>query len=423
MTLFSPLALIGLVALGLPLLIHLLRRPERQVIEFAALRWLREQPLPRREWRWHERVLLLLRLALIAAAVLLLAQPAWRHAEAPVPGWVVVAPGMNLAAVRVVIEASSRTAPTTASSPIAPAIDSPVAAWRWLAPGFPVIGSQPPADAASAPASLIRQLDAELPDGTPLTLVVPAEMAGLDAERLRLHRPVNWRIVPAVSSSSSASRPAGLSGASRLRVAIRADAQGRAERAVANALLAAWQADTSSGWTLVADEAPVADLAAPVPVDTDLLFWLGGSEPGAAAGAWVAGGGTALLTRRGCPDATPVLRDAVGEPLLSMQPRGRGRLLCLPTALTPSATPAVRDADFPRRLFDALTAGTDRPVPERAFASAVEPSLVDGSALAGANLRPLDPVWALMVAALFAAERWWATRRRRSTEARRAPPS
>jgi hypothetical protein len=76
MTFLNPWAWIGLAALALPILIHLIGRGRPTVIPFPTLRFLtatREQPVRRR--RLQDIPLLLLRLAVFAVAVAALAQP------------------------------------------------------------------------------------------------------------------------------------------------------------------------------------------------------------------------------------------------------------------------------------------------------------------------------------------------------------
>ena len=58
--LLLPGALVSLVALLLPLLIHLARRNQQQPLDFAALRWLNRKPKPRRRLRVDDIPLLLL---------------------------------------------------------------------------------------------------------------------------------------------------------------------------------------------------------------------------------------------------------------------------------------------------------------------------------------------------------------------------
>ncbi len=82
LSLLFPLGLAALAAWLLPLLIHLARRQESRLTEFAALRWLRAQPRPRQRIRVDEWPLLLLRLLLLALLALLLAGLAWRDEDA-----------------------------------------------------------------------------------------------------------------------------------------------------------------------------------------------------------------------------------------------------------------------------------------------------------------------------------------------------
>ena len=72
MSFLLPAGLFGLLALALPLLIHLIRRPPSETVAFAALRWLGDVVRPQRQWRLRQWLLLLLRLLLITALALLL---------------------------------------------------------------------------------------------------------------------------------------------------------------------------------------------------------------------------------------------------------------------------------------------------------------------------------------------------------------
>ena len=56
-----PAGFAALATLLLPLLIHLARRDQQAPLDFAALRWLRNDPRPRRRLRFDERLLLVLR--------------------------------------------------------------------------------------------------------------------------------------------------------------------------------------------------------------------------------------------------------------------------------------------------------------------------------------------------------------------------
>src|SRR6187431_2425991 len=76
MVLLWPAGLLALVALAVPLLLHLRRATEARRVEFAALRWLSPRQRPRRRLRVREWLLLLLRLLLAALVALLFAGPA-----------------------------------------------------------------------------------------------------------------------------------------------------------------------------------------------------------------------------------------------------------------------------------------------------------------------------------------------------------
>jgi hypothetical protein len=72
----NPWAWLGLAALALPVIIHLLGRGHARVQPFPTLRFLEASPLlPTRRTRVHDLVLLLVRLGILAAAVAALAQP------------------------------------------------------------------------------------------------------------------------------------------------------------------------------------------------------------------------------------------------------------------------------------------------------------------------------------------------------------
>ena len=373
----APLGLVALIALALPIAIHLIRRAEEREVQFAALRWLSERAGPAKRWRLHEPVLLALRLLLLAAIALLLALPFWRGgAEAQMP-WVAVAPGVDAMTARA-------------------AVNAPGAQWHWLAPGFPRIE-----DTIVRPdvplASLVRELDAELPGTTSLTVVVPRETGGLDGERLRLGRAVDWRIVDGRSAGSAESRAG-----APLRIALRGSAGDVAdERHVVEALTPAWRA---AGKRIFVEP---ATLDAPIAPGTDWLFWLGGGST-ETIDAWIEAGGIAFVTRHPDPEGAVLMTDENGAALLRERALGRGRMLTTPVALTTTSMPALLAPDFPERLRKLMS--VDATPPDRALASTVAPGRRDMPA-PGSTL-PLDGGLALVAALLFLAERLWATRRR-----------
>lgn len=384
--LLAPLGLAALAALALPLLIHLVRRIELRVTPFAALRWISERARPRRRIRVERPWLLLLRLALLASLAVLLARPVMTEITAPTQPWVVVAPGVNRATAH---------AATTGSG----------AQWRWLAPGFPTLENAP-SSATTPIASLLRQLDADLPAAAALTVVVPDQLTGLDGERLHLAHAIDWRIVPGrmgVGETARSDVPT--------RFAVRYTPATEPALAFLRAAVAAWNAREPGRYEL--DAQPVT---APIADDTRWLAWLAPQLP-APASAWIEWGGVALVTNHPAPDAQPLWRDATGDVIARQQTAGRGRVLAMPGELTPAALPILLDADFPDRLRVALQGSP--PAPTRADADAVRPQHDISRATSPANARdtarPLDPWLVLLIALLFLIERIVATRSRMET--------
>ncbi|MEW6322030.1 MAG: BatA domain-containing protein [Acidobacteriota bacterium] len=79
MAFLSPLFLLGLAALAVPVLIHLIQRERKRVVEFPSLMFLRRIPYQSvRRRRIHHWALLLLRLAVLALVVTAFARPFFR---------------------------------------------------------------------------------------------------------------------------------------------------------------------------------------------------------------------------------------------------------------------------------------------------------------------------------------------------------
>lgn len=376
--LLLPMALAALLALAIPVVIHISRRTESRVIDFAALRWLTPSPRPRRRPRIDERRLLLLRLLLLTALALWLARPVLWGVEDARPV-IAVAPGVDPAPV---IEAAPRDARLV-----------------WLAPGFPRLRDAAP-EATADTVSLIRQLDAELSPDAPLDVVVPPVLEDADAERPRLTRPVNWR----VSDQAVGAEPPMPAAAPALT--IRHSAEARDGVRYIRAAATAWGSP---------DAEPRLDLAAidqPLPPEIRHLVWLAAGPLPETVADWIEDGGIALLSHDARLDLdappVPVWSDAGGRPLAAAGAYGRGRVVQFTRPLEPAAMPQLLDADFP----DALERLLVPPAPPTRVAAAEHAPLVGARAYA---LPPLDirPWLALLIALLFAAERWLATSARR----------
>lgn len=402
LSLMLPLALAALASLVLPVLVHLARRSEQRVVVFAALRWLQARPQPRRKHRLDEIPLLLLRLLLLAALALLLAEPVLFGRPDRTPR-VLVAPGVDVASLRRASGLSD-------------------ARWQRLAPGFPTIGqagSDAPARALSGQdptslSSLLREFDATLPAGTPLTVLVPPVITGADAERPVLSRAVDWRIVPdAVPTAIEADAPDAPPAIPTLMVRYAPEHPDGLE--YLRAAGAAWQvvqgaADPSD------PVAPVNVATASTPLDGSRLVWLVPGPLPDAVRRWVAAGGDALLAAgtvaAELEGATVIWRDSTGALARGIR-LGRGRLMRLERELTPAGMPVLLEPDFPHHLAR-LFAKTPPP-PAYVGANAHAPRV--GATPTQDAPRPLAPLLAGLIALLFVLERWMANGPRRRTVA------
>ena len=379
--LLLPAALAALATLLLPLLIHLARRSEQRPTDFAALRWLRQKPKPRHRLRFDELPLLILRLLLLAMLALWLARPVLFGSASEKP-WVAVMPGVDAAQARAVV-------------------DDKNARLHWLAPSFPALDQPPPAAASLPFASLLRQLDSELPAAAKLSIVVPEQLQGADAQRPRLSRAVEWKVL---SGAMPARKPAATNTpALTVRYAQDREAGLRYLRAAA----AAWQ---PAATTPALDAAPIQQA---LPAQARNLVWLAPGPLPAAVGEWIRQGGTALLateTEYEFPATRTVYwRDEVGAPLVEGTVLGRGRVLRFTRTFSPAAMPQLLEPEFPRNLSNLFA--TPAPAPARVAARDYAP--MTGGASYAQPPRDLQPWLALLIAAILLTERWLATRRSR----------
>jgi len=380
LSLLLPAALAALASLLLPLLLHLARRDSVRPLDFAALRWLRARPRPRRRLRFDEWPLLLLRLLLLALLALWLARPVL-HGAPDLRPMVVVMPGVPASAL--------------------PAQKLPENAHRhWLAQGLPALDAPPPATPQPI-ASLLRELDADLPAGVPLVVLATARFDGADGRVPQLSREMDWRVIDSVPA---ASKPADEPPPPTLY--LHADAGHAAALRPLRAAAHAWQGKV---FDLGAGAAP--------PDTTAIAGWLSSTSMPGALRDWVARGGRVLLAHDAPlpPDIalTPAMRDASGAPLLESGSLGRGRLLRFRQPLRPADMPLLLEAEFPQRLREALAPAMQPPA--RAVARAFAPTT--GARAQPTAPRDLQPWLAVLIALLFAIERWLATARRRGASA------
>lgn len=396
--LFQPMGLLALLALAVPLVLHLARRSEHHAIDFAALRWLAVRARPRRRVRVVERGLLALRSLLIGLLALLLAEPMHVGSERG-PAWTVIAPGVD-----------------PASIPGRRFEDG--AEWRWLAPGFPDLESAPPVGGTRV-ASLLRELDASLPLATALTVWVPREVSGLDGARIQLQRKVEWRIAPGRAPLTLApSVPP-------MAFAVRHGADRNEALRYLRAAAQAWSVSTVSrdSGTPTLTKAPtiaastdVADSAS-VPLSrAATLVWLRAGALPSRVREWVSGGGTLLIEPR-TPWAVAawksaiVWRDEAGRPLARAMRVGRGRVVRLEVPLAAAHLPTVLDGEFAPALRHMLHPRDLRF--DRALASEVAPdvrALQGKRPPASTGTDGTLALWlALLIAMLFVLERVVAT--------------
>lgn len=409
LALLLPAGLAALAAVLLPPLIHLARRSEQRPTVFAALQWLRRKPKPRHRIRFDEWPLLLVRLLLLVLLALLLARPVLHGAHEDAP-WIVVAPGVAL--------------------PLDRASFGPAGArWHRLEPGFPALDdaatpSALPRGRASV-TSLLRELDATLPPGVALTVLVPTELDGVDGERPRLSRRVEWRVMPAMVNSEVGPRianpsrgDAGSSNAALVaskapHVSVRYAPGRESALPYLRAAFAAWSPGRPGESTQRPPaQSDIAPAAAPLPASARHLIWLAPGALPPAVCEWVRSGGTALLDAQATPCATAptvaVWRDPSGLPLVEAATHGHGRILQLTRELTPRSMPVLLEGAFPthlRALFESAAAP-----PARVPASMHAP--LTGGARYEQPPRELAPWLIVLVALVFVVERTMATGRR-----------
>src|SRR5436853_5556162 len=79
MSFLAPVFLVGLAAIAIPVLVHLIQREKKRVVEFPSLMFLRRIPYQSvRRRRLRDVALLMMRLAALALIVLAFARPFFR---------------------------------------------------------------------------------------------------------------------------------------------------------------------------------------------------------------------------------------------------------------------------------------------------------------------------------------------------------
>ena len=265
-------------------------------------------------------------------------------------------------------------------------------------------------------ASLLRELDAVLPAKTPVTVFVPEDLDGADAARPRLARSVDWRVMLGRSPGAA------VVARQRVPTLVIRHAEGReSQLSYLRAAATAWWVVDSPARASASDAsapspAGVVDIAPvqqPLPAHSTWLAWLAPGALPPQVRAWVDQGGIALLDNEvEIPEAGKAValwRDAEGVVLARGVAIGRGRALLLARPLAPNDWPGLLDGQFAtdlRLLFEG-----DPPPPRRVHAAAYKP--LAGGATFPETPRPLQPWLVVVVALLFALERWFASDSRR----------
>jgi hypothetical protein len=381
--LLAPAALATLLAIALPLLIHLSRRSEQRITDFAALRWLSTNLRPRRKIVFQEILLLLLRLVLFILLALFLAKPVSKL-RASSSHWVMVIPGADISMMK-----KSFTEKNTQ--------------WHWLTPGFPEYKNKP--DTTKIPvASLLRELDAQLPANTRVTIFTPEALSGLDGDRIRLSRKVDWQVtsgnMPAVDMTEAITP---------IHLAIRHNENHADALIYFRAAFSAWQSTTSDAKNNPLDEASTSTT---LNKKTNALIWLAGGELPNDIRDWVAQGGALIVTKdcifKEAASSVVAWRNQQGQALARTSVLGRGHIVQWQQALSPSTMPALLEPTFPEQLKQLLRPTTV--ITTRALANSQTP-------LVGAKPWPEMPQslqpWIIIITLLFMLERWLANSSRR----------
>ena len=175
-------------------------------------------------------------------------------------------------------------------------------------------------------------------------------------------------------------------------------------RRVLRAVARAWRADDAEAFAIARDVTSVRTDA--------LAAWWGEGAPSSHLLAHAAGGVLLLgaaSARDPDLDWEPVWRGADGETLAERAACAPATCLRFVQALDPARLPAVLDPAFPARLRALV-----QPPPAPARIAAADFAPAEGGAAYPPTPRDLRPWWAVLIALLFALERWMAASPRRN---------
>jgi len=369
-----PAALIALIGVVVPLIIHLLDRGSARQLDFAPLHLLEDLPRASlRRLRLRERLLWLLRSLLVAIAAILLASPALRPAPLAAQAWLLVQPGLEEAVDASVASLSQRWG-----------IDPGAIDVRWLEPGF--APSSIPAQARERGDfwGVLLAADTRLSPGARLAVIANPRAADLGPVRPRLSRPVEWL----TSGEYSGSTPPGENGPS-LAVYVDAAPSRSALIPVLTAAVDAWRRGLGAAVDIV-DEPAHADW---------ILYAPAGALPEAVEDA--VAGGALLLTdspafaKSAATSSSEFGRRRIGSGLWLRQPQDW-------TALVAGSG----DFAFPLRLWRDLGAARLASLPPGIAIPREQAAPVSGAAPRAAPPHSLTPILGVLLLWLLALERW-----------------
>ncbi len=444
-----PLGLAALLALTVPLVIHLLSRKPGKTVKVGSIRLLESSESRRlKSLRLTDAPLLLLRALLLAALALLLAQPVWiekkNDAQLKPSGWILIAP-----------ELLGR-APDRQAEHFVDSLLSLGNELHLLAADFPSLkmtsgGSLGDLEADSSEPlhlwSLLREIDAILPANAPLWVFAPDRLALIRGERPTLKRPVQLRLIENKPADDRFEFPANVDS---IAITILYDPQRQEEARYVQTGLEAVAEFGRMPVTITAQ--PLAEGSEPIrygdwifrlsarPIPQDLLKQI--EQQGACLLSDAAtqeyervesvilmdgqsSGAPPHLERRAAAKkiGAALWTDGFGEPLLECASIGKGRHYFFHSRFNPAWNELVLDAKFPEWLFS-LLAQRDGVVadviPMNHFSdlrriSSRQAQPKSQAAEAAPTTPPVSnslhlPLW-IFAAILFACERWWSERK------------
>ena len=398
----TPLGLLALGALLIPILIHRVRQP-RQVVRVGSLRWLETSRRPVRARRWQELLLLILRCGLLAALALALAGIGWRATNLAPGRWLLVVPGVQLdAAARAEWE-------SLRGDGFEP---------RELAAGFPELGAgTAPAAGAVAAWSLLRELEQQSAAGSRAVVFGPTWSEQFRGSRPILQRlQVSWREVAGPRPVPAKEAPP------RVGFAVAQDRTDdvRYLRAALSAIGSTVEGNEDLQWIFQLGDAELPPAwARQVELGTARLVTDAPTAAPVSAVARsieVAGRRVHLRQRATVTTGAVLQRDSAGEPWLTEEKRGQGTHWHFTLRFHPEWSDWVLGSAFPIWWRSVLHGGDDAGIeigPEQAEPRFVaSPRSNSGTAAAAPPVDLRTTCWGL-AALLFAGERFLSHRARR----------